>query len=525
MKGIVYLVGAGPGDPGLITVRGARLLTRADVVIYDHLVSTRLLEHCQPGATIVYAGKEQGRHTSSQAAINRLLVRHARAGKTVVRLKGGDPIIFGRAGEEALALAKSGIACEIVPGVTSAIAAPAYAGIPVTHRQFASSVALVTGHEDPSKPERAVDWRRVAMATDTLICLMGVRTLPRIAAELIRHGRARATPCAVIEWGTLPAQRTIEGTLGTIAQRCARARLKAPAVIVVGEVVRCRAELAWFERKPLVGRRILVTRPTTRADELADRLEEFGAEIVRLPAIELAAVALNGTFHRAIDELNRTDWVLFTSPEGMAWFERMLRPLHKDLRVLHGRHIGAIGPKTAASIEQRGIHVDFVPTAYNQEGLVSGLRRNRALHGKRALIFSAKESRDVLEEGLRAAGMAVSRVPIYRTVAPAALSAGMREALRRPLDLVTVTSASCVESIVAALRAARRSRVLRQLRFASIGPVTSQAVRQAGGRLAIEAKTATIEGLVEAIASWGVRQRKGARRALSRISAAPASSA
>jgi len=508
-QGTVYLVGAGPGDPKLITVRGLEVLTQADVVVYDHLVSARLLDHCRPGAKLIYAGKEPnvavpgtslalGARHRQQEAINGLLVRHAKHGKTVVRLKGGDPVLFGRAGEEALVLAKHRIPFEIVPGVTSAIAAPAYAGIPVTHRALSSSVAIITGHEDPSKPGSSINWKPLATATETLVCLMGVGRLGQIAGQLTRHGRSKMTPCAVIEWGTLPTQRTVAGTLGTIAKQCARAKVAPPAILVVGEVVRLRRWLNWFERKPLFGRRIMVTRPTDRAREFAGLLESLGAEVIALPAIELGPVNANGVFHQNLGRIEQFDWVFFTSPEGIHWFRRMLRPERKDLRVLHGRRIGAIGPKTAASIEDLGLHVDFVPATFSQEGMLGGLSRRR-LAGKRALILSAEESRDVLEQGLKARGMDVVRVPIYKTRIPAALTKRVKEAMRSRVDWVTVTSASCVEHLKQALSACGLSSRMRTLRFASIGPVTSAAVRQHGGRVAVEARRATIEALVEAL--------------------------
>jgi uroporphyrinogen III methyltransferase/synthase len=490
-------VGAGPGDPKLITVKGLEALKQADVVVYDHLVSERLLESCRPQAKRLYVGKEKDRHTASQDAISRALVRDAKAGKIVVRLKGGDPFLFGRGGEEALALAKARVSYEIVPGVTSAIAVPAYAGIPVTHRRLSSSVAMVTGHEDPAKAGAAVRWDKLATAADTLVVLMGVGTLDAMAEQLVRHGRPKHTPCAVIEWGTLPRQRTVVGTLATIVRRCAQARLKPPAVVVVGGVVTLRRWLNWFERKPLFGRRIVVTRPTDRAERLADLLEALGAEAVSLPAIELSPVKANGQLRQAVRQIERFDWVFFTSPEGIDWFGRLLQRQRKDLRILLGRRIGAIGPKTAAAIAQRGIHVDFTPTTFSQEGMLNGLAAKR-LAGKRALILSAAQSRDVLERGLRSLGMEVRRVPIYRTLVPATLAKRIKQ-VWRGIDAITVTSSSCVEHVVGAMKACGLAREVPRLRFASIGPVTSAAVRRHGGRVAIEARTATIEGLVEAL--------------------------
>lgn len=504
--GHVMLVGAGPGDPGLLTLKGAEALRRADVVVYDHLVSPRLLGLCRPEARRVYVGKEADRHTATQGAINTLLVGHARAGRAVVRLKGGDPFVFGRGGEEALALGRARIPYDVVPGVSSALAAPAYAGIPVTHRAMATSMAVITGHEDPAKPSSTVRWDRLAQAGDTLVILMGVGALPGIAAQLRRHGRRAATPCAVIEWGTLPRQRVVTGTLSTIAQRARRAGIRPPAVIVVGDVVLLRKQLAWFESKPLFGRRILVTRAADKAGAITGQLDLLGAEVEELPAIEIAPLKTNGAFHDTVARLPDTDWVFFTSPEGLERFMQLLKPLRKDLRWLRDCHIGAIGPKTAAAIEACGLHVDFVPRRFSQEGMVRDFPA-RVLQGKRGVIFSAQDSRDVLAEGLQRRGMRVQRIAVYRTVMPKALRQGVKTLFERPFDFVTVTSASCVDHLYDALSAAGQAQRFPALRFASIGPVTSQAVRERGGRVAVEASVSTIEGLVQAICKVKGRKR------------------
>lgn len=496
--GKVYLVGAGPGDPKLLTVRGHELLGQADLVIYDHLVAPQILKHCSPSAKLVYVGKEAKKHHMDQLSINALLVRAARTGQMVVRLKGGDPFLFGRGGEEALALAKVRIPYEVVPGVTSAVAVPAYAGIPVTHRGYASSVAMITGHEDPAKPASAIRWKELATATDTLVCLMGVATLPQIVRRLITHGRAPSTPCAVVAWGTRPIQRTMTGTLQSIADDVKRAGIQPPAILIVGKVVTLRRQLNWFETKPLFGKRILVTRAADKAESLADQLEALGAEVEQLPAIELVPAPSNGAFRDAVNEMPKTHWVFFTSPEGIGWFTRMLKPYRKDLRWLSGCHIGAIGPKTAAAIESAGLHVDFVPQRYSQEGMLHDLPA-RVLRGRRALILSAEGSRDVLETGLQKRGMHVRKVPIYRTVVPRALQSRIASVFERPFDAVTATSASCVEHLAQALAAAKTTPRVAQLHFASIGPVTSSAVRAHGGRVLIEAKTSTIKGLIDVI--------------------------
>ncbi|MBI3996158.1 MAG: uroporphyrinogen-III C-methyltransferase [Candidatus Omnitrophica bacterium] len=502
--GRVYLVGAGPGDPGLLTVKGAAVLRCADIVVYDHLVSPRLLKACRPSTKRVYVGKAADRHTATQAMINRLLIRAARAGKSVVRLKGGDPFLFGRGGEEALALRRANVPYDIVPGVTSAIAVPAYAGIPVTHRQVSSSVAIVTGHEDPSKGTSAIQWERLAMSCETLVFMMAVSRLPAIATRLIRSGRAATTPCAVIEWGTYPRQRTVTAPLKTIAAAARRASIKAPAILVVGHVVSLRRQLRWFERRPLFGTRLLVTRASEKAGDLVTRLEALGAEVEQLPAIELAPVKLSAAFRDAVTALPQTHWVFFTSPEGIGWFRHMLKPLRKDLRCLAGCHIGAIGPKTAETIEQLGLHVDFVPRQFRQEGVLQELPQ-RMLRGTRAAIFCAAGSRDVLAEGLRAKGMTVAKVSIYHTRSPKTMIRDVRALFRRPFTYVTVTSASCVDHLAQALRAAGQAAQFRRVRFASIGPITSAAVRARGGRVAIEARMSTIDGLVDALRRRGVR--------------------
>ena len=328
---------------------------------------------------------------------------------------------------------------------------------------------------------------------------MGVATLPGIVQQLLRHGRSPSTPCAVIEWGTTSRQRTVTGTLRTIVARMRGTGIRPPAVAVIGEVVTLRKRLAWFEHRPLFGRRILVTRATEKAELFAEQLEALGAEVERLPAIELAPVKPDGLFKSAVHSLPQTDWVFFTSPEGIGWFSRLLKPHRKDLRLLSGCHIGAIGPKTAAAIEAHGLHVDFIPRRFSQEGVLTSLPR-RLLRGKRALILSAEESRDVLEAGLRRRGMQVQKIPIYRTRVPRELAERLQIVFERPFDFVTVTSASCVEHLDEALRTAGTPGLFRRLRFASIGPVTSAAVRARGGRVAVEARESTIEGLVRAMA-------------------------
>jgi len=498
--GAVYLVGAGPGDPQLMTIRGQRLLARADAVVIDRLVSRDVLGVCRSDVVIFDVGKAAGGQGASQGSINRLLIRLAKNGRRVVRLKGGDPLLFGRGAEEALALASACIPFEIVPGVTSALAAPAAAGIPLTHRAFASTVGILTGHEDPRKGGGLIQWTALVRGCDTLVCLMAVQTLPALTQRLIGSGRGADTPAAVIERGTWPAQRTVTATLGDIAQKAQAAQIQPPAILVVGEVVRLREHLSWFEHRPLWGTRILVTRAAEKSNLLAECLQDLGAEVERLPAIELAPMPRAARFTQVVQRLPQTDWVCFTSPEGIAWLAYTLRLYRKDLRSLAGCHIAAIGIKTAESIEARGLHVDFVPKRFSQEGVLDDWPKGRR-RGKRAMIFCAEQSRDVLADGLRERGLSVEKVPIYRTRVPASLPAAVKRVFERPMDYVTVTSASCVEHLYRSLAAAGLGRQFRALAFASIGPVTSETVRRHGGNVAVEARESTIEDLAATLAA------------------------
>ncbi len=501
-SGMVTLVGAGPGDPELITVRGKRLLSQADVVVIDRLVPRSLLAACRPDARIVDVGKSSGRGGGAQASINRLLIREAKAGRRIVRLKGGDPLVFGRGGEEALALAAAGIVCRVVPGVSSVFAVPAAAGIPVTHRGLASTVGILTGHEDEKKDRSSIRWPHVARAFDTLICLMAVKTLPSIVKQLLTQGRGSATPACVIERGTWPEQRRIIGTLGTIIQQVRKAAIQPPAILVVGEVVRLSRKLPASAALPLSGMRVLVTRSAEKATVLAERLQDLGAETETLPAIELTALPHSARFAAAVNRLHETDWVVFTSPEGIAWLVRALQRMRKDLRVLAGCHIAAIGEKTAEAVRGYGLHVDFIPKRFSQEGLLkawpTGPKR-----WARAVLFCAEGSREVLSLGLRSKGYAVDKVPIYRAAIPALSKRAAGRILRQDFDAVTVTSASCVAHLKELMRAAGLSPRFSRLRFISIGPITSAAVKEAGGKVAAQAEVSTADGLIETVVAHG----------------------
>jgi uroporphyrinogen III methyltransferase / synthase len=473
--GTVYLVGAGPGDPGLLTVRAAELIARADVILYDRLVPDAALERARPGAELVYVGKQGGGDQVPQAETQRLLVDHARAGRTVVRLKGGDPFVFGRGGEEALVCREAGIPFEVVPGVTAGVAAPAYAGIPVTHRDVASAVAFVTGHEDPGKPETALDWPALAAFPGTLVFYMGVRALPRIAQQLVAAGRPADEPAAVVERGTLPGQRTVVSTLSAIAERAAAERIRAPAITLVGPVAALRERLAWLERRPLHGRTIAVTRARAQASALAARLRELGAEVVEAPAIRTQPL------DASLPELASYDLVCVTSPNGVAeLFARV-----PDARALASVTVAAIGPGTARALKEGGIVADVVPDRAVAEGLVEALA---GVDVRRALVVRAREGRDVLPDALRERGAEVDVVALYETVAEpldASAVAGV--------DYVTFTSASTVRFFLEAVGR------LDGPRLVSIGPATTAALREAELEPDVEADPHTPDGLVQAL--------------------------
>jgi uroporphyrinogen III methyltransferase/synthase len=480
--GIVYLVGAGPGDPGLLTVRAAELIARADVILHDRLIPAGVLEAARPDAEIVFVGKQGGGAQVSQAETNRLLLDRARAGKDVVRLKGGDPFVFGRGGEEALLCLEAGVPFEVVPGVTAGVAAPAYAGIPVTHRELTSAVAFVTGHEDPEKPDSALDWPALAAFPGTLVFYMGVRALPRIAQQLVAGGRPADEPVAVVERGTLPGQRTLLATLSDVAQRAAAERIRAPAITLVGPVAALGEQLAWLERRPLHGRAVAVTRARPQASALAARLRELGATVVEAPAIRTEPLDAE------LPDLAAFDLVCVTSPNGAhALFER-LGTAGLDARSLAGARVAAIGPGTARALADHGIHADVVPGRAVAEGLVEALEGTDVA---RALVVRGREGRDVLPDALRARGAAVDVLALYETVAEP-LDAGTAAAAALA-DYVTFTSASTVRYFLAAAGA------LDGPRIASIGPATSAALREAGLEPDIEADPHTPDGLIAAL--------------------------
>ena len=487
----VYLVGAGPGDPGLLTTRALELIAAADVIVHDRLIPPGALAGARADAQVVYAGKQGGAESVSQAEIERLLIEHGRAGRAVVRLKGGDPFVFGRGGEEAEALAAAGIAFEVVPGVTAGVAAPAYAGIPVTHRDQASAVAFVTGHEDPSKAESALDWDALARFPGTLVVYMGARRLDAIAARLIQLGRPAGEPAAVIERGTFADQRVVGGTLETIAAAASEAGIRAPAVAVFGPVAALRERLSWFSSGPLAGRTVAVTRARAQASELAARLRALGAAVVEAPAIKI--VARDGP----APDLGRYDLVCLTSVNGVRLLFERLAASGRDARALAGALVAAIGPGTAAALRERGVLADVVPDRFVAEGLVEALS---GVPFRRALVARAAQARDVLPEALRSRGAEVDELALYETVAEA-LTEGELSALERA-DYVTFTSSSTVRFL---LRSAG-GRLPRTARIVSIGPVTSATLREHGLEPDVEADRHDIPGLVEALVEDAARR-------------------
>ncbi len=490
MSGIVYLVGAGPGDPGLLTLRGAELLKRAEVLVYDYLAAPAMLGLAPAGCRRVYVGKQSGRHAMTQEEINQLLVNEGRAGRVVVRLKGGDPYIFGRGGEEAQELRRAGVAFEEVPGISSTIAAAAYAGIPLTHRDCNSQVALITGHEKPEKSESAHDWAALARM-GTISMVMGVRNLDRVTRALIGAGRPAVTPAALIQWGTTARQRTLVGTLADLAERAEAAGIGPPALFVAGEVVSLREELNWFETRPLFGRRILVTRSREQASRLSAVLAELGAEVWERPTIAIEPTDDPQYFAAAFRRLPDYRWLVFTSPNGAEIFLNNLLADGRDVRALAGLKIAVIGPGTAEVLKKFGLKPDLVPEKnYVAEGLLEALT-TAGVGGAKVLLARAREGRDVLPAGLVEAGAEVADLTVYRTV-----KAVWPEPLPGLPDLVTFTSSSTAAGLAEIIPLEERG----NYPAASIGPVTTATARELGFPVVVEADRSDIAHLARAVA-------------------------
>jgi len=502
MPSCVYLIGGGPGDPELITLRALRCLSRADLVLYDALVHPDLLKHCRPDAEKVFVGKRAGRPHERQASINRRLIEGAQAGRTVVRLKGGDPFLFGRGSEEAEALAEAGIAFEVVPGVASPSAAAVYAGMSLTHRDLSSSVAYITATEAADKTDSAHDWSKLATATQTLVLFMGVRKLANSMQLLIAHGRDPNCPAAVIQAASTPLQRTVVGTVADIAERATAAGIGMPALTIVGEVVRLREKLRWFDQKPLFGQRVVVTRAAEQTEPLMDALRERGAQALELPMIRIDPPEDASQLSAAVAQLQRYAWLVFTSQNGVRAFFAELDRQALDSRQLHGLRIAAIGPSTALALQPYGLRCDLVPEQFRGEALAEAMLALHAgdMQGVRVLLPRAAVARDVLPETLRAHGAQVDVVEAYRTRgASPEVAAALRDMLdRSEVDVIVFTASSTVEHTLAAVGpdAAKR---LNGLTIASIGPITTQTAELRGLNVSITADEYTIPGLVTAL--------------------------
>ncbi|PIE69456.1 MAG: uroporphyrinogen-III C-methyltransferase [Deltaproteobacteria bacterium] len=497
----VYLIGAGPGDPGLLTIKARDILGRADVVIYDYLANTIFLEYCRKEAELIYVGKQAGDHTLPQDKINELIVAKAREGKVVARLKGGDPYIFGRGAEEGEELLEAGIDFEVVPGVTSAVAAPAYAGIPLTHRSYASSVSFITGHEDPTKSESAHNWESLAKGTSTLVFFMGVKNLPHITGNLIQAGMDPATPAALVRWGTTCRHVSMTSTVEHIAQDAEQQGIKPPALLVVGKVVSLHDRLNFFEKRPLLGKGVVVTRARQQASGLVGLLGDMGACCYEFPTIRIKPLDDYAPVQEVITALDTYDWLLFTSVNGVVHFWKQLRAAGKDARALGGKNIAAIGPATARELEARGLYADFVPEKYVAESVVEGLLE-LGIKDKRVLIPRARKAREVLPEGLREAGCLVDVVPVYETVLAQEGKQDVLTGLEHgEIHCLTFTSSSTVDNFFSLVEPEVIQDYMRKgLVVAVIGPVTAKTLANYGLSASIQPKDYTVPALAEAVA-------------------------
>lgn len=496
--GRAYLVGAGPGSLDLVTLRARELIGKAEVLVYDYLVNPATLAWARPEAEIIYAGKTAAAHTLTQDEINALLVDRARAGKIVVRLKGGDPYVFGRGGEEGLALGRAGIAFEVVPGVSSAIAAPALAGIPVTHRGVASQVTFITGHEDPAKPESAIDWAQLARLPGTKVFLMGVERLRDISGQLLAHGAAADTPVGLVRWGTTTRQESIDGTLSTIADLVEQRGFKPPAVTIVGEVVGLRGELNWFEHLPLFGQRVVVTRARRQASSLCRKLARLGADVLEIPTIRIEPVPLPAGSRKRLAEFgHHCDWMVFSSPNGAELFLSEMLSHGIDIRVLSGVRLAALGPATAAQLEKFGLRIDLQPSTFTKEAL-AGLFEKEDVKGKRFCLVEGTLADPGLSNHLKSRGAVVEAWTLYETQPETRDLTGHRARfIQEGAHFIAFTSASTVDNWQA-LGLEPASGMPRP-RIISMGPVTSQRLRELGCEIAAEAENATLDSLIETI--------------------------
>ena len=500
--GIVYLVGAGPGDPGLITLRGVECLRLAEVVVYDYLANEQLLNHAPADAERIYAGKIGGRHNQDQEEINRLLVEKGLAGKIVVRLKGGDPFVFGRGGEECEALASAGVPFEVVPGVTAAVGAAAYAGIPLTHRDFTASVAFVTGQEGKDKDETSIDWERLSLGSGTVVFYMGITSLRRNMRRMVEHGRCPATPVALVRWATTTNQQVLTGTIGDIADKAEHAGFKPPAVTIVGDVVNLREKLRWFDNRPLSSRRIIVTRSSDQAGEFSAMLSSRGATVLECPTIQLVDPTSWDGLDAAVAKLADFEWLVLTSVNAVRFFFQRLRFLGLDARALGQCKVCAVGPKTAEAITNHGIWPDLIPKDYKAEGVVSELSK-REIKGTKILFPRADRAREIIPHDLERLGAHVTSPVIYRNILPERLCPETLLALeKRSVDCITFTSSSTVLNMAELLGADLLVDMLKGVAVASIGPVTSKTCRELGLKVDIEPEEYTLSALSNAIKQY-----------------------
>ncbi|WP_395719503.1 uroporphyrinogen-III C-methyltransferase [Prosthecobacter sp.] len=495
--GICYLVGAGPGDPGLLTLKGKECIEAADVLVYDYLCNPEHLRYAKPGTERIYVGKKAGDHTLPQEEINKLIVKLTQEGKTVTRLKGGDPVLFGRGAEEAAELHEAGVKFEIVPGITSAIAGPAYAGIPVTHRSHASMLTIFTGHEDPTKSETSLDYAKLAQADGTKVFLMGVERIDAITGEFLKHGAKPETPVALVRWATHGCQQTLVGTLADIAAKVKAAGFKAPAVAVIGDVVTERDQLNWFEDRPLFGKKIVVTRTRQQAGVLSKKLAQLGAEVIELPTIRIEPAADQLEFGQLVQDCHTYDWIVFTSPNGVDAFFTMFDKLYNDARSIGGARIACVGPGTAEKVKARHLAVDLMPDKgnYVAEGLVKAFDQHQNMENVNVLWVRGAETREVIANGLTGMGAIVDEAIGYRTVAETEDNLEALAVLKNEgADMITFTSASTVEHFLNL-----KVPLPAGCKIASIGPITSAAIKEHGLKVDVEAKENSIPGLVAAV--------------------------
>ena len=500
-KGTVFLVGAGPGDPGLLTIKAKECIEKADVLVYDYLANEIFLDYAKPDAELIYVGKKAGSHTKTQDEINSIICEKALAGLTVTRLKGGDPFIFGRGGEEAQELLKAGVSFEIVPGITSAISVPAYAGIPLTHRDHTATVAFITGHEDPSKDQSNISWEKLATGVGTIVFLMGIGNLRNICRELIRNGRSPETPVAIIYRGTHPEQKTVTGNLENIYETAQKENIKPPGIIIVGDVVGLRKELNWFETKPLFGKKIVVTRAREQASDFLAGLRELGANCIEFPTIEIIPPDDWAPLDKSIEEIGEYSWLLFTSVNGVKYFFNRLYGMGKDARALKDIKVSAIGPKTAEAVKEYGIIPDLVPSEYRAEAVVEAFRGKKT-EGMKILLPRASKAREILPEELKKMGAQIDVVDAYRTIMPNKKAETVIKMLEAgEIDMITFTSSSTVINFMGIFgdRADQVKTWLKDVDIASIGPITSETARKLGLNITIEPADYTIEALKDII--------------------------